>query len=137
MKLLLAALMMTGAFITYGQTIKELKSIKPNKEFDNIHVHKMCEDDHQSSFVIWVKDSVPEHYHANHTECIVVISGKGVMTMDDTTFTISKGDYINVPEGTKHSVKEVNSHTPLKVLSIQTPLWDPKDRISTKKKQQS
>ena len=103
-------------------------------EFENIHVLKISEDSHQSSFVIWVKDSVPEHYHNDHTENIIVISGKAVMTIDGESVTIKKGDFINIPEGTKHSVTKVLGHSALKVLSIQMPLFDGKDRIFTKPK---
>ncbi|MDC3252653.1 cupin domain-containing protein [Crocinitomicaceae bacterium] len=131
MKSLIAFLFVTSSFVTIGQTIKSLKKYKPIDEFENIHVQMICEDEHQSSFIIWVKNHVQEHYHSQHTENIVVLSGKGLMTLGDRVFTISKGDFINIPKGTKHSVKKVHSHSPLKVLSVQTPLWDPKDRTIT------
>lgn len=57
------------------------------------------------------------------------------MTIDGKVITISKGDYPNLPEGTKHAVTEVMGHNPLKVLSIQTPLFDGKDRTFIKQKE--
>ena len=134
MKNVLLLLILTTATISLGQTHKSLHDYEPTEEFENIHVLKITEDDHQSSYIIWVRDSVPEHYHASHTENIVVISGKAKMTIDGEEKIIRKGDYINIPEGTKHAVLEVYSHKPLKVLSTQTPIFDG-DRIFTKPKE--
>jgi len=134
MKTLCIAIFLSCSLIGFGQTHKPLNSYKPTADYDNLHVVKISEDDHQSSFIIWVKDSVPEHYHADHTENIVVLSGKATMTLNGKTITVKKGDYLNIPEGTKHSVKEVKSHGSLKVLSIQTPLFSGKDRVFTKPK---
>jgi quercetin dioxygenase-like cupin family protein len=132
MKIILFFLIAFGANSALAQNHKALKDYKPTAEFDNVHVLKISEDHHQSSFIIWVKDSVHEHYHTNHTENIIVISGKAKMTIDGKEITINKGDYLNLPEGTKHAVIEVMGHHPLKVLSIQTPLFDGKDRTFTK-----
>ena len=134
MKTLFTFLLILSSFTIWSQTSESLKNYKPTAEFNNIHVLKISEDEHQSSFIIWVKDSVPEHFHSDHTENIVVISGKAIMTLDGVEITIKKGDYINIPEGTKHSVKEIIGHQSLKVLSIQTPLFDGKDRTFTKPK---
>jgi quercetin dioxygenase-like cupin family protein len=132
MKTILIFLIALGVNSAIAQNHKALKDYKPTAEYDNIHVLKISEDDHQSSFIIWVKDSVPEHYHSDHTENIVVISGKATMTIDGKEITINKGDYLNLPEGTQHAVTEVMGHHPLKVLSIQTPLFSGKDRTFTK-----
>lgn len=132
MKTILTIACVFCTLILFGQTNQSLKKIKPTAEFENIHVLKISEDTHQSSFVIWVKDSVPEHYHNDHTENIIVLSGKAIMTVGGKSITIKKGDFINVPEGIKHSVTRVLGHSPLKVISIQTPLFDGKDRTFTK-----
>ncbi len=131
---------LTGFYLCYFSTVlaqehTALNAYEPTADYENIHVLKITEDDHQSSYIIWVKDSVPEHYHADHTENIVVISGKATMSLNGDTITIKKGDYINIPEGTKHAVVEVLSLKPLKVLSTQTPIFDGKDRIFTKPKE--
>jgi len=116
---------------TYSQE-QDLDDFEPTAEFDNIHVYKVEEDSLQSSFIIWVKHGVKEHYHADHTENLVVVSGKAEMTLGDSTFIIVKGDYVNIPKGTKHSVTKVMSKEPLKVLSIQSPYFDGNDRVFTK-----
>lgn len=117
-----------------AQLHKPLDEFEPTSEYENIHVLKIAEDDHQSTYIIWVKESVAEHYHADHTENIIVLQGKAKMTIAGEEKMVKKGDFINIPEGTKHAVLEVYSHKPLKVLSTQTPIFDGKDRIFTEKK---
>lgn len=135
MKHLFIALFSCLAMTSYGQIHKPLKDYEADAEYENVYVMKLTEDPHQSTYIIWVKDSVSEHYHASHTENIVVISGKAKMTLDGEEITIKKGDFLSIPEGTKHAVVEVFSHNPLKVLSTQMPVFKGKDRIYTKKEE--
>ncbi|PWL33085.1 MAG: cupin domain-containing protein [Fluviicola sp. XM-24bin1] len=132
MKHLLSFFFVLFIFLSHSQEHKNLNDYQPTEEYENVHVLKIAEDDLQSTYIIWVKDSVPEHYHASHTENIVVIQGKARMTLNGEEIIVKKGDFINIPEGTKHAVLEVLSHKPLKVLSTQTPMFDGKDRIFTK-----
>ena len=71
---------------------------------------------------------VKEHKHKFHTEQVTILQGVGEMTLGDKTFTIKKGDVIFIPKNTFHSVKSKSS-IPLKVQSVQTPMFDGKDRI--------
>ncbi|MDX2362245.1 MAG: cupin domain-containing protein [Crocinitomicaceae bacterium] len=115
--------------IAFGQEFSELETYEPDAEYDNIFVKKVAEDEMQSSFIIWIKKGVKEHYHADHTENIVVLEGEAVMTLGDELFMIKKGDYLNIPKGTPHSVTQVLSEEPLKVLSVQSPNFDGTDRL--------
>lgn len=115
--------------ISYSQDLRSLKEMKPAANFENIHVEKISEDSLQSSFVIWIKSGVPEHFHAEHSENIYIISGKATMTLADSTFTIRAGDHLTIPKGTPHSVSKVFGRKPLQVLSIQSPKFDGSDRI--------
>ena len=113
----------------YAQTDSQLRTIQPNTDYENIHVKKLNSDSSQTSFVIWIKKNVKEHYHAFHTENIYVIEGRAKMTLNDSTFIVRKGDYLNIPKESAHSVQKVIGRKPLKVLSIQSPEFKGKDRI--------
>lgn len=102
--------------------------MKPGEEFENIKAKKLDSDPMASTFLIWVKNSVKEHYHAEHTEVVQVIEGEGTMTLGEESFSIKAGDYIFIPKGTHHSV-QVTSDIPLKALSVQTPEFDGSDRV--------
>lgn len=124
-------LLFTGillAALAIGQDIVKLKDLKPDKEFDNIYIKKVSDDDHQSTFVIWVKEKVRLHKHEHHSENIYVLEGKGEMIIGDEKIVIKKGDYFNIPKNTPHGLNVLSSG-PVKVLSIQSPQFLGNDRI--------
>jgi mannose-6-phosphate isomerase-like protein (cupin superfamily) len=116
----------------FAQKIQSVDDIKPTEEYENIHVHKFCTDEHASTFIIWVKDNVPLHKHATHSEMVYVLKGAGEFTLGDKVQKIGPGDIINIPTGTPHAVK-VTSKKPMKVISVQAPEFLGQDRIPVKK----
>ena len=124
--LFIIALLITG--FTFSQDISNVESIKPEKEYENILVKKLYSDAKSTFFVIWIKQEVKSHKHATHTESIVVLEGKGKMTINKKTFKLKAGDYFVIPENTFHSLK-VTSKTPMKVISVQAPEFLGKDRV--------
>ena len=113
----------------YTSNTQQLKEIKPSKEYDNILNMPLCSDSLSSSFIIWIKKEVKAHKHLKHSENIYVIEGAGRMKLGKDTFDIAAGDYIFIPQNTIHEVV-VKSNIPLKVLSVQSPYFDGKDRVS-------
>jgi quercetin dioxygenase-like cupin family protein len=115
---------------SFGQTFLGLDTLDvPVKDFQGVYSKKIADDSLQTTFVIWIKNRVVEHYHQAHTENIYVLEGKAKMTIDGEKQIIKKGDYLNIPMGTPHSVERVLSRKPLKVISIQSPQFDGTDRI--------
>lgn len=109
-----------------------LDSLMPKVEFENISNQMIYSDSVVSTFIIWVKTSVPLHKHAWHTEQVTVLEGTADMRVGEKLFSIKKGDIIFIPEDTPHSVM-VTSDIPLKVLSIQAPEFKGDDRILLEK----
>ncbi len=105
------------------------KSIKPNKDYDNILVQKLYSNEEVSTFMIWVKKEVALHMHELHSEQVLILSGKAEMTLNGEHFMVKKGDWIVIPKGSSHSVVKVLSKKPLKVISIQAPKFEGKDRV--------
>lgn len=95
---------------------------------ENVFVRPMFSDSLVSSFVIVIKKEVKKHKHAAHSEHVYVLEGTGEMLLGDKTITVKKGDVIFIPKGTPHAVK-VTSKKPMKVISLQAPQFDGKDRI--------
>ena len=136
MRYILLFLLIVNWGTSFSQDVRSLKELQPATQYENIHVEKISEDSLQSVFVIWIKKRVAEHYHAEHTENIVVITGKAEMTLGDSTFTIQAGDHLTIPKGTRHAVTKVFGRKPLQVLSIQSPNFDGTDRIFTHQQEQ-
>ena len=128
MKKFLFSLILTIAFIGLAQNIVQLKKIKPAKDYENIHIQKLESDKNASSFLIWIKENVRIHKHAYHTETIIVLEGKGIMTIGEEVFNVKKNDYFVIPENRPHALT-VTSGRPVKVISIQSPEFKGLDRI--------
>ncbi|MEY2923820.1 MAG: hypothetical protein RLZZ337_360 [Bacteroidota bacterium] len=116
----------------FGQNINPKKIQPDSTNYPNIFVKKFAENEHQSTFIIWIKKEVKPHYHAYHTEFVQVVSGKGIMTLNDSTFKIKKGTATLIPKRSVHTVT-ATSKKPLKVISVQAPTFDG-DRIWVEEK---
>lgn len=114
--------------VAQSQLIIHKDSLLPPKELNGTVVQKIAGDSLVSTFVIFIKESVPMHKHAHHSENVMVLEGEGIMTLGSIVKEIRAGDIIFIPVNTFHDVK-VTSDIPLKVISIQAPEFDGKDRI--------
>ena len=111
-----------------SQNMQSIDTIKPPAVYENIYNRPVFSDSLVSSFVIFIKKEVKLHIHVTHTEQVLVLEGKGEMTVGDKKIPVKKGDVIFIPKNTPHGLK-VSSDTPVKVLSIQAPNFDGKDRV--------
>ena len=117
-------------FECFAQQHMNTDSIGAKTVSDNIYNKALFNDSLASSFVIIIKKEVKPHIHLTHCEHVIVLEGTAKMKMGDKEFEIKKGDVILIPKNTVHSVKTTGK-IPLKVLSIQAPNFDGKDRIFT------
>lgn len=116
------------SLVNFSQSILSAEKIEAPKEYDNVFVHKVSGDSLTTTFVIFIKEKVSLHKHENHSENVVVLEGTAIMQLGEVRQEIKAGDIIFIPKNTWHEVV-VTSSTPLKVLSIQSPLFDGKDRV--------
>ncbi|MCA1763501.1 MAG: cupin domain-containing protein [Cryomorphaceae bacterium] len=99
-----------------------------NGEEKNISVQKLNGDSLSTSFLIEVKNHVPKHYHANHTEHVYILHGSGKFLLNADTFDVKPGDYLFIPMQSIHEVW-VDGSEPMRVLSIQSPKFLGNDRV--------
>jgi mannose-6-phosphate isomerase-like protein (cupin superfamily) len=105
-----------------------LDSVGNTTTSDNLYVKRLAGDSLVSSFCILIKKEVKPHKHVYHSEHVLVLDGEGLMTLGDSTFTVRKNDLIFIPKNTVHSAVR-RGIRPLKVLSIQAPEFDGRDRV--------
>lgn len=91
-------------------------------------VQALHSDSLASSFLICIPREVKAHYHAAHTEHVVVLEGEGELLLGDSLIAIRPGDIVAIPRGTAHAVR-TRSEGPLRVLSVQAPRFDGSDRV--------
>ena len=115
-------------FSVRSQSNLSVDTIQVSEPYENVLIKKLNSDKNNSTFLIYIKKEVKLHKHLTHSETIYVVEGTGKMQLGDKKIEIKKGDVIFIPENTPHSVF-VNSEKPLKVLSIQSPEFDGKDRV--------
>jgi mannose-6-phosphate isomerase-like protein (cupin superfamily) len=113
-----------------AQSQQSMDTIKPPASYDNIYSRPLYSDSLSSSFMIFIKKEVKMHAHVTHTEQVYVLDGEGEMTVGARMMKVKKGDIIFIPKNTVHGLK-VTSTTPMKVLSVQAPYFDGKDRVMT------
>ena len=99
----------------------------------NIIVEKISEDELHSTYLITILKHVPLHFHKDHSENIIVLEGEAIMKIANDTLNILPKDQITIPKGTHHEVIKVLGKKPLKVISVQSPKFDIKDRYFIKK----
>lgn len=131
MRKIFCLLALLYSFGLFGQGIVSTDSIK-SPDPDKNYSKALFSDSLSSSFVIVIAKEVKLHYHANHTEQVVVLSGEAEMILGDQTLHIKEGDVIFIPKGTQHAVR-VTSDRPLKIVSVQAPIFDGPDRIFIEK----
>lgn len=110
------------------EVVTNIQSIKPAKEYKNIHVQKISSDSLSSTFVIWIKKKVRLHKHLYHRENVIIQEGSGQFQLKDSIFNVSAGDIITIPKNTWHGVT-INSKDVMKVISIQSPKFLGDDRV--------
>lgn len=128
-KFLVLIAVMTGSYSSFrAQDLQQLDTIKPPAAYENIYLRTLYHDSLASSFIIYIKKEVRPHKHLTHAEHVLILEGTGEMKLGSRTVPVKKGSIIYIPPGTIHSLR-VTSKKPVKVLSVQAPYFDGKDRI--------
>lgn len=116
-----------------SQNFSNLDTVGNHSNTENLYVKFLHGDSLASSFCIVIKKEVKAHVHRTHSEHVTVIEGEGRMKLGDKEFVIKKGDLVFIPKNMVHSVV-TTSKIPLKVLSVQAPLFDGSDRVFVEEK---
>lgn len=116
------------ATIGVSQTYQSLDTVNAPTAYDNLYVRSLNNDSLVSSFVVIIKKEVKLHKHQTHAEHVYVLEGEGDMRLGDKNIHVKKGDLVFIPKNTAHSLK-VTSAIPVKVISVQAPNFDGKDRV--------
>ncbi|MCK6639766.1 MAG: cupin domain-containing protein [Bacteroidia bacterium] len=131
MKTLITLLLAIAGISLSAQGVISTDTVKSPDAKKNF-VKALHSDSLSSSFIIEIPAEVKLHYHAHHTEQVVVLSGEADMRLGDQNIHIKAGDVVFIPKGTPHSAK-VTSPVPLRIISIQAPYFDGSDRIMLEK----
>ena len=132
MKNVLFVLTFLLPLFSFSQNVQSLDTINAPANTTNNYNKPLYSDSNSSSFVIIIPHEVKRHVHEYHSEQVYVISGEADMVLGDKIVHIKAGDIIYIPQNTPHAVV-VTSKEPLKILSIQAPYYDGKDKVMLEK----
>jgi quercetin dioxygenase-like cupin family protein len=131
--------LMTLAFVSYAQkeaagpgpfviNVESIMGAQLNPETEPLHEVQAGQTGTSTARVLMVHDSLAPHLHADHDEIILMLRGKGDLTLAGRSREVRRGDLIFLPKGTVHSfVSTTNGYSGL--LSIVSPAYDGKDEI--------
>lgn len=128
MKFIITVALLLLLFYSFAQSSQNIETLAAPANNENINNIKLFSDSLVSSSVLFIKKEVKLHKHAFHSEHVYVVDGEADMILGDKNIHLKKGEMIFIPKNTPHSVK-VTSAVALKVISIQAPLFDGKDRV--------
>ncbi|MBE6004044.1 MAG: cupin domain-containing protein [Lachnospiraceae bacterium] len=89
-----------------------------DKSWGDFHVLDVSENAMTVRVVVKPGHHMSYHSHHGRDEVWTVISGTGTVTIDGVERTIKAGDSVNIPKGTKHTVRAGESE-PLTMIEIQ------------------
>lgn len=97
-----------------------LKGIEPPKDFEDIHLEPIHQDDKVQLFVAWVRNKVPEEIHHDMLESFMILEGSCICHIKDQNgncreVSMIAGDYITMQIGEEHDI-EVSSEKPTKAI---------------------
>ncbi len=108
--------------------IDSLLEIYPLGEEQNVRSEEIAWDSISSLHLVQVRESVPAHHHARHSENFWVVRGAGQLTLAGHKSKIKAGDLVHVPQGTSHAFHNLGS-VPAVIVSVFSPGYDGKDRV--------
>lgn len=99
------------------------------KQVDNSYgTVRLAYDELATSFLLTIPTETKMHYHANHSEHIMLVEGQGMVLIGYKTVELRPNELIFVTKGTPHKIIN-KGKSKLKVLSIQSPFYAGKDIV--------
>jgi len=100
-----------------------------NDKKDNVYGKvRLFYDSLASSHLLSIPTETKMHYHAEHSEHLLLVSGQGMVLIKYKTHNLQANDLLFVPKGVPHKIINTGKG-PLKILSIQAPFYDGTDKI--------
>jgi mannose-6-phosphate isomerase-like protein (cupin superfamily) len=86
-----------------------------------------------SARVLMVRDDIPPQSHVEHDQILLVLRGKGDLTLGGHPRDVARGSLVFIPKGTVYSFVNTGGGF-AGLLSVMTPPFDGKDVVLEKKK---
>ena len=98
------------------------------KDFENIQLETLAQNELSSHHLVVIRDREPLHYHATHDAWALVIKGKGEFFLGDKWTRFHPGVSFFIPRGVHHQAVS-SGKEPLAAFAIFTPPYDGRDMV--------
>lgn len=67
------------------------------------------------------------HYHQRSEEIYYIVSGRGIVRIEERTYRVKQGDAVGIPKRHAHSLENTSRKRPLIVLCVASPPFEESD----------
>lgn len=89
---------------------------RPWGSFENLLEEDYCK---VKRLIISPGQRISYQLHHKRSEHWIIVSGEGILTLDDVKSKISAGQHVHIPTKTKHRIQNPNEDTPLIIVEVQ------------------
>lgn len=86
-----------------------------NDNFNDIQVRVIGYTQQMMTAIVWIKEMAPQEVHNDEHERFLIVEGTCEITIDKDVYSLSAGNFMQIPLHKKHSVK-VTSAIPCKAI---------------------
>ncbi len=85
------------------------------KDFQSLYAKIIGYTPEVTTAIVWIKETAPQELHDDEYEKFIVVEGTCLITIEESTHELQRGDFLSIPLYKNHSVK-VTSDIPCKVI---------------------
>lgn len=100
----------TTKYSNYQAWLKAVEHLIPAEPFDDFFALPLRNDDKVEQTLIVTKLGVPEETHGDVIESFFILKGQCVCTVGKHTYTLSAGDFLEIPLHEKHDIELLTPH---------------------------
>ncbi len=114
-----------------GTTLEAWQKKHPLAANQEIRLDEVSRGDSSSAHIVQVRKEEPLHIHQNHDLLVVILKGRGILTLEKRRLEVKPGAILSIPRGIPHSFVNQGSD-PAVAFAVFMPAFDGKDRVLVK-----
>lgn len=93
----------------------ERADMQPPSDAGNLHAKIISISPEAVSLIVWIKEYAPAEVHNEQSERFLILEGSCYITVEDTPYALTPGDYFAIPLHSNHTLTVTSQH-PCKAL---------------------
>lgn len=114
-----------------GTTLEAWLKKHPLAAGQEIRLDEISRGDSSSAHIVQVRKEEPLHIHQTHDAVVVILKGRGILTLAKRRLEVKPGAILSIPRGVPHSFVN-QGPDPAVAFAVFMPAFDGKDRVLVK-----